>query len=439
MEVTSPVSMLPAICPSPVFVIGSPRSGTTILAWALARHSGLWTSGESYILFDLFGRRRADTVYDQAKELSEGSWLQTQGVSRKEFLESLGLGINALFSSRSGGKRWIDHTPHYALMADVLADMFPGARFLHILRDGREVVRSMQSFLNVVKNDPKRASVVESGAIAPWATNFPEACKTWREYSDAAMQFTVKNPGRCLTVRHEELQLDPGETLGRVLEFLGLAHEDGPAEYARSNRLNSSFPVGPNGAGSADRSSTAWEEWTAEQRRVFADVAGSALVRYGFATDEEMALSEYDQMALQITRLAAARLPVGAKVVVASMGDPQLLELADRQPGHFPQDETGEYMGNPGDSEEAVSQLEAVRGRGTEFLILPSTVFWWLEYYAGFRRHLDDSTRCIWKNEDCIIYRLSPAIPTGESEMSSHVRSLTTKSRCKFTRPFSGC
>ena len=48
------------------------------------------------------------------------------------------MGANALFSSRSGGKRWIDQTPYYVFMTEVLVRMFPGL-FLHVLRDGRNV------------------------------------------------------------------------------------------------------------------------------------------------------------------------------------------------------------------------------------------------------------------------------------------------------------
>ncbi len=41
----------PVICPEPIFIIGSPRSGTSILAWSLAQHSELWTEAESDIFF----------------------------------------------------------------------------------------------------------------------------------------------------------------------------------------------------------------------------------------------------------------------------------------------------------------------------------------------------------------------------------------------------
>jgi hypothetical protein len=274
------------VCSEPVFIIGSPRSGTTILAWSLGQHSALWTSGESYILFDFFGGGRADAVYARAKDLSDGSWLQAQNVSRQEFLASLGIGINALFSSRSGGRRWIDHTPHYALMANVLADMFPGARFLHILRDGRRVVNSMVHFLNpaggVQGTDENR-----KGRATPWATDFRVACRTWRSYLEAVENFAGQHEGRCLTCRNEELVTNPEDGFRKILAFLEVPYEEEPAAFFQSNRINSSFR--PN---SRDRSwvqslSDPWSEWTSEQKAIFMEEAGETLVRSGYAAEDD--------------------------------------------------------------------------------------------------------------------------------------------------------
>ena len=114
------------VCSNPIFIIGSPRSGTTALARSLAQHSQLWTSEESDILFHLFGNQQAEKAFKEATDTTANRWLKTQQVDKKEFLAFLGLGLNALFTSRSQGKRWVDHTPIYAVIGDVLADLFPG-------------------------------------------------------------------------------------------------------------------------------------------------------------------------------------------------------------------------------------------------------------------------------------------------------------------------
>src|SRR5947199_5113743 len=82
----------------PIFIIGSPRSGTTILALSLARHGSLWYTGEGHILAALFGPQRLDEIYRKARALN--TWLPRLNVSRVEFLEFVGLGINALYTGR---------------------------------------------------------------------------------------------------------------------------------------------------------------------------------------------------------------------------------------------------------------------------------------------------------------------------------------------------
>ena len=127
-------------CPNPVFVIGSPRSGTSVLPWSLAHHWDFWTSGETEFIHAFFDQGSA--VYKALCE-KKRTFIPTNGVGHEEFFSSLGLGVNALISSRSNGQRWIDQSPGYTTMAWVLADMFPGAQFIHVLRDGRSVVNSM--------------------------------------------------------------------------------------------------------------------------------------------------------------------------------------------------------------------------------------------------------------------------------------------------------
>jgi len=257
------------ICTRPVFIIGSPRSGTSILAWSLAQHTRLWTSAESDFLFHLFGKDRFEEALETTLARPDGSWLTKNGVERKELLESLGLGVNALFTSRSVGRRWIDQSPTYTLIADLLAEMFPGASFLHILRDGRQVV----------------ASMVSSGFDTHWAGSFAEACRAWSHYVDVAARFCKARPSRCRTIRLAALAADPSRVFREVLDFLGLAYEDAPAAFFAANRINSSRPEAAPGDGEA-----VWRSWTPEQQRIFNERASATLLRQEIATEHELAI-----------------------------------------------------------------------------------------------------------------------------------------------------
>ena len=101
------------------------------------------------MFFLLFGTL-VERAFERAMEIPGRAGFGVEDVSREEFLASVGMGINALITSRSGGRRWIDHTPLYTLIVDTLAEVFPGASFIHILRDGREVVHSMLDFADSI-------------------------------------------------------------------------------------------------------------------------------------------------------------------------------------------------------------------------------------------------------------------------------------------------
>lgn len=97
----------------------------------------------------------------------------------------------------------------------------------------------------------------------------------------------------------------------------------------------------------------------------------------------------YRRLVERIRAEVADAVPAGASVLVVSRGDRALLELEGCEARHFPQDGTGGYLGHhPRDSDDAVERLESLREAGAEYLVLPSTAYWWLDHYAGFARHL---------------------------------------------------
>ena len=88
-------------------------------------------------------------------------------------------------------------------------------------------------------------------------------------------------------------------------------------------------------------------------------------------------------------------------------GDDTLLDLGATAGWHFPQLPDGAYAGHPDDSEDAVAHLEALRSKGTRFLLIPGWATWWLDHYDGYRRHLKASSERAWSDDDCILYDLS--------------------------------
>jgi hypothetical protein len=124
------------------------------------------------------------------------------------------------------------------------------------------------------------------------------------------------------------------------------------------------------------------------------------------AADGGEPVADYGELVARIHAVACATLPPGARVLVVSRGDEALLP-----PGlaasHFPQGPDGAYAGYyPADSGAAVAHLEQCRGAGAEFLLLPATGFWWLDYYGGFLQHLMGRGRVLHHDGHCVIFDL---------------------------------
>jgi GT2 family glycosyltransferase len=117
---------------------------------------------------------------------------------------------------------------------------------------------------------------------------------------------------------------------------------------------------------------------------------------------------EYEQLRQRIRRTVDNRLPAGANVVVINKGDEELLGFKDRRGWHFPQNEQGRYANlYPADSTEAIAQLETLRRKGADFLLIPRPAFWWLDHYAGFKTHLERQFAPIFRDDStCLIFDL---------------------------------
>jgi SAM-dependent methyltransferase len=117
----------------------------------------------------------------------------------------------------------------------------------------------------------------------------------------------------------------------------------------------------------------------------------------------------YRQLIRQIREIVRTTLPAGVTIIVVSKGDDELLMLnGGKQGWHFPQTRDGSYSGyHPADSTAAITHLEVLRAKGAQFLLIPSTTFWWLEYYKEFRWYLETHYRVVVRREDtCVIFAL---------------------------------
>jgi GT2 family glycosyltransferase len=115
---------------------------------------------------------------------------------------------------------------------------------------------------------------------------------------------------------------------------------------------------------------------------------------------------EYGHTILEIKDLVLRTIPAGARVLVVSKGDEDLVKFDGRVGAHFPQVEGGVYAGHhPADGKEAIAGLERMRSTGAEFVLFPATSRWWLDYYGGLRAYLERGGT-VADSQSCVIYRL---------------------------------
>lgn len=162
-------------------------------------------------------------------------------------------------------------------MLPCLGEMFPGASFLHVLRDGQRVVHSMMHYLDHLGTESQKTYRGQHRPPA-WYSDFRKACSTWAYYVNAVLDFDASHPSRLLRVEHERLVANPADGFQRIFRFLGVPEEETPINYFLSTRMNSSFP---------DRSlvkntSEIWSGWSSEQRDIFMEEADATLKRCGY-------------------------------------------------------------------------------------------------------------------------------------------------------------
>lgn len=198
----------PYVSAEPVVVIGgSPRSGTTLLRTILDAHPRLCCGPESSIF--LPGAPPIETLArGYGLEADAIAAMVRESPSQAAFIEAFARSYRA----RVGKPRWAEKTPLNVWHVDWIWEHFPEARFIHAIRDGRDVVCSMRRHPDRVWRDGVRVDVVRQEplrrTIGRWVTS---TGKGLRHRGDP----------RYREIRYEELVTRPREVLADLFGWLG--------------------------------------------------------------------------------------------------------------------------------------------------------------------------------------------------------------------------
>ena len=216
----------------PLLILGVRRSGTTLLRVVLDRSAELALPDESYFIPQLADRHRGrieveEFVDDLRRIPTLREWDVPVDEVRARLTEGMTVGaaISAVYetyAAQHGKARWGDKTPMYMDHLPLLERLFPQARYVHLIRDGRDTA---VSFLAM-----PRGIVTESWGHPRDVRGV--ACQ-WRTEVEAARALGDRVGERYLEVLYEELVAEPVAVVERISGFAGLAFEPAMLEYAQ--------------------------------------------------------------------------------------------------------------------------------------------------------------------------------------------------------------
>lgn len=271
---------------APFFIVGVDRSGTTVLRLVLDR-GGVAIPPESMFLADFASVRRAGVLDDPDRAAAfvarvwEHPRVRAWGLRAKPPQVPLGLtheqayrfAVESPFRAYAlehGKDRWADKTPYYLGRLDELDAVWPGARFVVLVRDGRDVALSLLG--------------VPFGPNNVWA-----AARVWARGIRRGLEAERRFPGRVVTVRYEDFVADPATETARLCEFLDLAFDEDMLAIERTDPAKldrdkaawfTGLSEGINAAGAGR-----WrQDLSPHDQALFVGLAGAELESLGYET-----------------------------------------------------------------------------------------------------------------------------------------------------------
>ncbi len=209
------------------FVVGLTRSGTTLLRMMLDAHSELAVPPETHFVPELIKAAREDgaTPEQMLKPLVANRTWSDFGIADEQMLArfaAVGSGepgdaVRAFFEAyaeRQGKPRWGDKTPAYMLRVTLIGRALPEAKFVHLIRDGRDVALSQTA--RAINEQPPPTE---------------QAARWVKRIGKSREQAEKLGGGRYMEARYEDLVRDPDPTLRRICEFLDLEFDPAMLTY----------------------------------------------------------------------------------------------------------------------------------------------------------------------------------------------------------------
>lgn len=270
-------------------LVGCGRSGTTLIRNVLDAHPELALTHEAHFVGPMGAQRRKyetgegvdiDAFLD---DLYQDSNFVRQGVDREELRDSLVSdrpesyadavrSVFAHYARNHGKKLYGDKTPGSVTQIKSLAALFPEARFIHIIRDGRAVALS---YMERPEWGPSTAA---------------EAAHHWRNRVLRGRHAGSELPGRYLEVKYEDMVSNPEEKTREMCDFLGIEYDDRMLSFHKQSEGFISSTKNPDAFRNLSQPIQGeLRDWRAEikssDREIFEAIAGELLAELGYSVE----------------------------------------------------------------------------------------------------------------------------------------------------------
>jgi tetratricopeptide (TPR) repeat protein len=247
----------------PVFIVGLPRSGTTLLEQILASHPAVWGAGELPHLHDVFQGQlqsigRPTATFVEALESLDQTAFETMA---RRYTES----VAAL--APDGAARIVDKMHDNIRLLGLIGLMLPGARVILCERDLRDVAVSC-----------RQAAFTAN----IWTDDWQNIARRFAGYQRIVAHWRLVRPIEWLEVSYEECVNDLEREARRMIDFLGLDWDPACLDFARTRRVVKTASLAQVREPIHDRSVGRWRRYEAWHEPMF-----QAFKMHGVEFDEQ--------------------------------------------------------------------------------------------------------------------------------------------------------
>ena len=231
----------------PVFIVGLPRSGTSLTEQILAAHSQVFGAGELYLAQKDF--QILETPARTGSAFAAVADLQRDTVQRLAQQH-----LDQLWTHNRTAERIVDKMPGNYYYLGLLAILFPQAKFIHCRRDLRDV--ALSCWMNPLPS--------------LWSNHPEHIAAHFREYQRQMEHWRTVLPVPLLEVNYEDTVADLEGTARRLVEFCGLPWEPACLNFTETNRAVSTMSKVQVREPVYQRSVARWRHYERELSDLFA-------------------------------------------------------------------------------------------------------------------------------------------------------------------------